>query len=923
MSKYLFRANSLFIFIPFIILLAGGLYLLSLHNYLLFHTLIELAGIIIAFTIFVIGWNTRKFSGNSMIIILAAGYLAVGAIDMLHTLTFTGMGIFPDINSNPTTQFWISARYLEATAFLLAASYLARPVKVQPNNLLFGFIAAGMLLTYTIFAGYFPDCYLAGQGLTTFKIASEYVISAILIAAGIIFWKKRAHLEKNILSMLLFAGAFTVMSEMSFTLYEDVYGFFNYLGHIFKLFSIGLIFNALIYKSLTNPFQLLFREVSETNKKLSHNERKFRDLVEQSSDWILETDLNGKIVYSNPKAKELTGYDLNELLGSSLFGFMAPDEAGKQIEYLYNIAARQEPFYRLELTMLHKDGRPLIFECNGRPVFKEQGQLKGYRAIAREITGRKRTEHELIEAKEKAEQANLAKNRFLAKMSHEIRNPMNVIMGSSEILSSTDLSPGQKEWTEMVKVSAEALLDMINDVLDYSRFEAGKLNLKQFQFDLYREVESIISSFDDQASEKGLQLSFKTEGNLPRKVIGDPDRLRQVISKLVENAIKFTRKGEVAVTLKPAETKTHQAENNRQPGHYGVFPVQFSVRDEGTGMSPEQVDTLIQNTYQVDDQKSSGEYKGPGLGLALSKKLVELMGGSIGVESTLNEGSTFYFTIPFFLPEDSGNISGEPRTEGAILKEEPCQEMRNLEILLAEDKPLNQKLAAYILEKNGHRVTRAYNGRDALELYRKRRYDLIFMDIHMPEMDGLEATAQIRAAEQEENRYTPIIAMTAYDTDEDQNMFLQAGMDYCLTKPIISNDLYYALAAVMEKIPDKAGKPDVSHEEIREMLQRVEGNAELLDELLEMFFPDFHKDVADMKGSLENRDAKNLAVTAHGLKGELGNLGMKSAFNTACEVEKRAKENNLEEVPPLLDLLEYEVKCLEKFFSQADWQKQI
>ena len=923
MNTNLVRINSLYILIPFIILLAGGLYLLSLHNYLFYHTLIEFAGIIIAFTIFVIGWNTRKFSGNNMIIILAAGYLAVGSIDMLHTLTFSGMGIFPDLNSNPPTQFWISARYLEATAFILAASFLARRVKIQPNKVLFGFTAAGMLLTYTVFAGYFPDCYLESQGLTTFKIASEYFISAILIAAGIIFWKKRAHLEKSILSMLLFAGAFTVMSELSFTLYEDVYGFYNYLGHIFKLFSIGLIFHALIYQSLTNPFRLLFREVSETNQKLSHNEKKFRDLVEQSSDWILETDLNGKIVYSNPKAQELTGYELNELLGSSLFGFMDPDEAGKQIEYLYNTAARQEPFYRLEVKILHKDGRPLIFEANGRPVYNEQGQLKGYRSIAREITGRKKTEHELMEAKEKAEQANLAKNKFLAKMSHEIRNPMSVIMGSNEVLSSTDLSPGQKEWTEMVKVSSGALLNMINEMLDYSRVEAGTLNLNHIQFDLYREVESIISAFNDRASEKGLQLAYSIQGDLPRQVIGDPDRLRQILSKLLENAIKFTRKGVVALTLKPAWAETYQAQYNRKPGGCAVFSVQFSVQDEGIGMSPEQVDTLIQSTYQVDDQKSSGEYRGPGLGLALSKKLVELMGGSISAESTLNQGSTFYLTIPLGLPEDTGDISGKSRTEKAALKGEPGREMENLEILLVEDKPLNQKLAAYILEKSGHRVTRANNGREALELYRKRRYDLIFMDIHMPEMDGLETTAQIRAAEQEENRHTPIIAMTAYDTDEDQNLFLQSGMDYCVTKPFNSDDLYNALAAVMKKVPDKGGEQDISMDTIREMLKRVEGNTELLEELLEMFFPDFHNDVAAIKESLEKKDAKTLAFTAHGLKGELGNLGLKSAFNTASELEKQAKENNLENVLLLLDLLEQEVKGLEEFFSQTDWQKQI
>jgi len=406
-------------------------------------------------------------------------------------------------------------------------------------------------------------------------------------------------------------------------------------------------------------------------------------------------------------------------------------------------------------------------------------------------------------------------------------------------------------------------------------------------------------------------------------VIGDPEKLRQVISKLLENAIKFSRQGTVAVTMKPAETNTFQAENNRQPKRGGVFPVQFSVRDEGIGMTPEQVSTLFENTYQVDDQKSSGEYNGPGLGLALSKKLVEMMGGSIDIKSKLNTGSTFYFTIPFTLPEDTDDKSGESRANSDSPKEEPRREIKSLEILLVEDKPMNQKLAAYILEKNGHNVTIANNGKEALELYRKQSYDLIFMDIHMPEMDGLEATAQIRAAEQEKNYYTPIIAMTAYDMPGDHKKFLQAGMDYCVTKPVNSDDLHYALEAVMQMKQDKPGEQEILQNDLREMLQRVEGNYELLEELLEMFLPDFHKDVADIKKYLEISDAKNLAVTAHGLKGELGNLGMKSAFNTASELEKKAKENKLEEVLPLLEMLEHEVNCLEKFFSQPDWQKQI
>jgi two-component system, sensor histidine kinase len=602
---------------------------------------------------------------------------------------------------------------------------------------------------------------------------------------------------------------------------------------------------------------------------------------------------------------------------------MDPEEAEKCRKHLLDMTIRQESFCKFEFSMQHKKGHSLIIEANGKPVFNELDQLKGYRIVASVVNSWKKVEHELIMAKEKAAQANLDKNRFLAKMSHEIRNPLNVIMDSNEMLSSNNLSFTQKEWTAMIKISAEALLNIINDVLDYSRAEDGKLCLNKLKFDLHKEVESVISLFNNQASEKGLHLSLNLKGEIPRKVVGDPGRLRQVISNLVENAIQYTRKGEVTVTLEPVRGRIEKAECGQQPECCTIVPIHFSVQDEGIGMSPDQVDILMQSTYQPDQQISSGEYKGPGLGLALSKKLVELMGGSIGITSTLGSGSTFYFTIPFTLFKDVGDSSRVPVTKKATLKEEPCQEVKSLEILLVEDKPMNQKLAATILENSGHRVTTANNGIEALELCRKRCFDLIFMDIQMPEMGGLEATALIRALDKEENRRTPIIAITAYGMPEDQNKFLQAGMDYCLTKPVSSKDLYFVIAAVTEKFPDETEKQDIVLNEIREMLQRMEGNTELLEELVEIFIPDFHKDVAVMKNALISRDAECVAFIAHGLKGDLGNLGMKSAFNTACELEIMAKENNFEKVLSLLDLLKHEVKCLEKFISQDDWQKRI
>lgn len=254
--------------IPAALIFSAGLYFLSMHNYLLYHALVELFAAVVAFTIFSIGWNTRKYSQTNILIVLAVGYLLVGITDVLHTLAFKGMGVFTEYDSNLPTQLWIAGRYLETLTLLGGAYYLGRDKLPQARYLLALALvfASGLLLA--IFTGYFPDCFIEGQGLTTFKVASEYVISLLLLAAAFIFYIKRNHLSSNILKLLLAAISLTILSEMSFTLYVDVYGFFNYLGHIFKLFSVMLIYKALIDESLNDPFQLLFKELSEAKTQL-------------------------------------------------------------------------------------------------------------------------------------------------------------------------------------------------------------------------------------------------------------------------------------------------------------------------------------------------------------------------------------------------------------------------------------------------------------------------------------------------------------------------------------------------------------------------------------------------------------------------------------------------------------------------------
>ncbi len=254
--------------IPAALLLSAGFYFLSMHNYLLYHAMVELFAVVVAFTIFSIGWNTRKYSQTNILILLAVGYLLVGITDVLHTLAFKGMGVFTGYDSNLPTQLWIAGRYLEALTILSAAFYLGRKNLLHARYLLALALVVGSALIIAIFTGFFPDCFIEGQGLTPFKVISEYVISLLLLCAAILLYKKRRYLSLNILKLLLVAIGLTILSEMSFTLYVDVYGFLNYLGHIFKLFSVVLIYKALIDESLNNPFQLLFKELNDTKEQL-------------------------------------------------------------------------------------------------------------------------------------------------------------------------------------------------------------------------------------------------------------------------------------------------------------------------------------------------------------------------------------------------------------------------------------------------------------------------------------------------------------------------------------------------------------------------------------------------------------------------------------------------------------------------------
>lgn len=815
-------------------------------------------------------------------------------------------------------------------------------------------------------------------------------------------------------------------------------------------------------------------------------------IVESSGDAIVGKAPDGTITSWNNGAEIIYGWKAEEVIGKTISIILPPGMAREESEILeaMKTGRRLEQF---QTRRMRKDGTIVDVSITVSPIRGQDTQIIGSSNVERDITARRRREVELRKARDEAEKANRAQGEFLANVSHELRTPMNAILGMLELTLQENLTPVKRDYLETAKDSAEQLLLLVNDILDFSRLEAGRFELEPTDFYLRDLLDDVVKTLSLRGYEKGLELACHIKKDVPDRVVGDPVRLRQILTNLAGNAIKFTEQGEVVVSVKvvhpegkerskkSGEAETVDTSTTKAPGESVLL--EFSVIDTGIGIAPEDQKRIFAPFAQAD-ASTTRQYSGTGLGLAICHELIGLMNGEMKLESEVGRGSKFSFVVDLTIAEsDDAELGREkatvdelqdlpvlvvddnqtnrvileemlsnwsmsptpvptaqkaiehlteatevkkqyplvivdalmPETDGFMLLEkakedglleaatilmlssadhqifsERCKDLdisaflekpvsqsdlldaimtalkgphleresveqileanQTYDVLVAEDTPANQKVITAVLKKRGHRCTIANNGREAVECLRTQDFDIVLMDVQMPTMDGLQATAMIRKNEQETGDHIPIIAMTAYAMRGDRDKCIAAGMDSYISKPINAKKLIRLLErnakdsrrnrkTGLKRIPrelprsqNNSGSEEslvltsksAEKEPVINMqaaLKRTGDDRDILNDMVNYFFDDTSGLIQEVRKHVEAGDAGEAARAAHSLKGLCANFDAHAATQAAQAVETIGLAGDLTGVGDKVTLLEEELEQV----SQAlrEWQEQV